>query len=1203
MLRTHERGKSFRLFRPPLLREVEERWINQDGVIGRWCVKVRASGWREGAPEFIPFSPPQPVSPVWERFQKANRRFAERLNSIGGAVGQVYDEASFDVVKEYLNSCAALLEEPCDPILALAHTVEVQSISGKTLGLIVLPTHPLRVAWHAAYDNLVLYARFQQELQAKQIREEFKALDGALFPACLPGLDGKSTFVFADTLGFHAVAMVLDTDKEPKAAVAQMARVLSGSEVADSAPTVGKQSADVLGREIHKYLKCHRNSQLLHVHALRPGDGMTIVRSLGYVERQEVSHSESVGEDDSAPRGPAFVLELYPSEEQEGVAGRFISATSEKRRSGAGTVAEEDHWMLETLSLDGGISLPRLRWARRGGENPNTPAHVAAAFDTFDSRVVAVPESDLPSKRPLCAFGLLSFFERSYGGHPAPVWQSWIAPSMEGEKHPSDRTHTERLLRIHQAMQRAVVQSLGGHATQWPLLRTEISAEKEESLRVLHSLCDWVITVDRNAGIEYFDSPRDNREIYDAYVIDCVPEREDLGCLQLITSTSNLDEVRILLDGALNQMGLSQSLRNAEFLLWHLKALSGRLAIRLTGQVPTTSELIGLALVHANCREAAPNSESWTSLRNGFFIPVDDVIDLLPVANETDGPDDERNVRADLIHVSTAPNGRLVFRFVEVKYRRHLRAARNPNDLDQIASQTQTMRKRWEQWYLDETPSAIRAIRRGKLARILHFYADKAKRHYLSDDSYNLLSTEIDKLVSAGGSYSPGSMDRSDRGLVFCPEYGGKDPLEISPADWATRIYLFGPGRLPDSDFRLSSTSPPDDNAVDGPSTEEEPSPKRQEVPEENPPAEEPLRDNTPGVQDQNNEPETFSGVHLGTDILTNSPVNWHPSIQGNPHLMLVGLPGMGKTTCLINICGQLLKQGIRPIVFSYHQDIDEKLQKTLGSIRYIDFNGLGFNPLQVQDRQSRLGYLDVAGAIRDIFSAIFPELGDLQGEHVRQALKQSYVEAGWDSPEHTELKEPDFRRFYEILRSNPKPDRGMQTLIARLQELADYGFFDIGEQRGSLWESREIAVIRVHTTQNETLQRAFASLVFYSLYKEMFRRGPQTALTHAIIFDEAHRASRLKLIPTMAKECRKYGITLILASQEARDFHVSLFSAIANYLVLRLTDVDAKALARNVSSSDQERSIIDRLKQIDRFRALYFCEGRKRPALVALSE
>jgi DNA phosphorothioation-dependent restriction protein DptH len=1210
VLRSVETGKSFRVYRPPLIREAEEQWIDQEGAIGRWRVKVRTSGWRAGPLEFVPFIPPQSDSAACDRTVRASRRFGERLTGNGGAVGQIYDENDFDTVREYLNSWAALLEEVTDPGLSLAHTVEVQSISGKTLGLIVLPTHPLRVAWHAAYDNLVLYARFEQDVQSKEIRQEFKALDGTLFPAYLPGLDGKSTFVFADSLGFHAVAMVLDSDKEPKAAVAQMVKVLGESETADSAPTAGKQSADILGKEIHKYLKCHRSSQLLHIHALRPGDGMTIARSLGYVEREESKRAEEVvKDDDSVSHGPAFVLELYPSDEQQGVAGRFISSTSEKRRSGAGTVGEEDHWMLETLSLEGGISLPRLRWARRSVENPDTPAHVAAAFDTFDSRVVVVPESELPSKRPLSAFGLLAFFERSYATKPSPMWRSWIAPTVEGEKHPSDRTHSERLLRINESLQRAVVRSLGGSAADWPLLRTEIPAEKEDSLRVLHSLCDWVITVDRNAGIEYFDSPRENEEIYDAYVIDCVPEREDLGCLQLITSTSNLDEVRTLLDGALSQMGLSQSLRNAEFLLWHLKALSGRLAIRLTGQVPTTSELIALALLHANCRESDKSSDSWTSLRAGFFIPVDDIIDLVPAVKEVRESEDEQNIRPDLIYVSMTSNGRLVFRFVEVKYRRHLRAARSPQDLDRIAAQTQAMRKRWEHWYFDEIPSGIRALRRAKLARILRFYADKARRHYLDEDCYQAFSSEIDKLVVAGGSYSLGSIARPDRGFVFCPEYNNATPLEISPVDWLTRIYLFGPGRLPNSDFRIASIAQPEEKAQQ---LSNSLSSNSEQLPDKGGAVgeivEPPVRDIGQAIQNSEQEHQTAPvstplEVHLGTDMLTNSSVRWQPSIRGNPHLMMVGLPGMGKTTCLINICKQLLKQGIRPIIFSYHQDIDEKLQNSLGDIRYIDFNGLGFNPLQVLDRQSRLAYLDVAGAVRDIFSAIFPELGDLQGESIRQALKDSYLEAGWDNPAREDLKEPDFRRFYEILRSKPKADRSLQTLLARLEELADYGFFDVGERRGSLWDSRDIAVIRVHTTQNEILQRAFASLVFYSLYKEMFRRGPQDRLTHAIIFDEAHRASRLKLIPTMAKECRKYGIALVLASQEARDFHVSLYSAIANYLVLRLTDVDAKALARNVSSSDQERSIVDRVKQMDRFRALYFCEGKKKPAYVALAE
>ena len=107
----------------------------------------------------------------------------------------------------------------------------------------------------------------------------------------------------------------------------------------------------------------------------------------------------------------------------------------------------------------------------------------------------------------------------------------------------------------------------------------------------------------------------------------------------------------------------------------------------------------------------------------------------------------------------------------------------------------------------------------------------------------------------------------------------------------------------------------------------------------------------------------------------------------------------MGKTTCLLNLCTQMLASGIRPIVFSYHQDIDERLECLVDSVRFIDFRGLGFNPLQVMDRESRMAYLDVAGALRDIFVAIYPELGDIQAERIRRAIKDSFIEAGWNDP------------------------------------------------------------------------------------------------------------------------------------------------------------------------------------------------------------
>ena len=279
------RRSYFRVYRPPLVKEAEEEWHSAEGVIGRWRVKVRISGERVGRPEFVPFDRPVGVDQqVWDRAQRASSRMAERFGGFGG-VGQVYDDrvpAFKTTIAEYIRSWIALLRAG-DPDLALAHTIEVQSQSGEVIGLVVLPSHPLRMAWHAAYDNLVLHTRFDEKLKPADIRKEMAALDGAVFPAFLPGFAPGRSFIFADTLGFHAVGMVTDTDPEPKGTLAILHRALvtRDAEASGGAPTVGLRSADVLGNEICKYLEAHEAVRVMHVHALRAGDGKTVVRALG----------------------------------------------------------------------------------------------------------------------------------------------------------------------------------------------------------------------------------------------------------------------------------------------------------------------------------------------------------------------------------------------------------------------------------------------------------------------------------------------------------------------------------------------------------------------------------------------------------------------------------------------------------------------------------------------------------------------------------------------------------------------------------------------------------------------------------------------------------------------------------------------------------------------------------------------------------
>lgn len=92
--------------------------------------------------------------------------------------------------------------------------------------------------------------------------------------------------------------------------------------------------------------------------------------------------------------------------------------------------------------------------------------------------------------------------------------------------------------------------------------------------------------------------------------------------------------------------------------------------------------------------------------------------------------------------------------------------------------------------------------------------------------------------------------------------------------------------------------------------------------------------------------------IVLGTDTFCDAVVEWQVTSKANPHLMVVGLPSMVKTEALLNICEQL-----------------------------------GFNPMHVE-QQLPHAHIDNAKMLRDIFAAMFPDLGDEQLEKIRSAIR-----------------------------------------------------------------------------------------------------------------------------------------------------------------------------------------------------------------------
>lgn len=1207
--------RGFRVERPGLLRKIEEDWTRR-AAAGRWRATCRPDGSWLGHLEFVPLAQSSCGDAAWSRLQADSKRFCEDCMKAGGVLSRLYlhGHSSANVVGDFLNAWQAVLEIG-PATLALANTLEVRTLGGQTVGLVVLPFHPLRVAWQCSYDTLAVHLKLEEQQTVRKVRTALKWLDGANVPFVLPGLRDGETFLFSDTVGLAGSLMVSSADPEPKAASALMAACYTGDS-AKLVPTLSQGSGDALAREIVHYLDTHTATMLLQVHALRPGDAATVVRALGTALKAPPEFSGEVepGEEESRLRPVAVRLDLHPSAEQQSVAGRHLTRLTQRRRIGSAAPPPEDAWVLGSMPVGGDRSMPRLRWARRAPGGPESAAHLALAFDMFHSGVVTREEAH--PKLPLLAYGLVPHLVREFRfENGQPQWRLSLPEEHDGVKlAPGKGVVTDRLVKLQTAILKATAAYLG-KVGGWPELLTAPNAENVDLLHRLHQLCDWVVTVDRNAGIEYYDSPRDAAAIFDAYVIDAVPERDDLGCQQLITSTAHFEEVRSLLDRTLSLMGLSASAKNCADLLNELKGLSGRLAMRLASGAARNlsagnvgAELIALALVRRQCQRKSSADEScWLDLNRGFFVPLDDVRDLVPVPEWNDELEEQDETapeitatRADLLYVEIPKGrGRIGLRFVEVKYRRHLSQARSPELADRISSQVAATWQRWMSCFFEEKVSETeRTLRAARLGRVLRFYADKAYRHHLGDESYERFIKELILYLGSPVDYMPIIPAAPDRGFIFCPDFLSPNgqPEKIGESlDGQCTIWLFGP----DAMFASTTVEPPSTSAAaesvpaagtvppvtPAPHPEPAPGVEQSVSKEAAPPPGTPL----PSAA----QPSSGAAIRLG-ESKSGEEVLWTASIRSNPHLMIVGLPGMGKTTCLISLCAQLQRSGITPIVFSYHDDIDERMAALFPDAVAHDCTRLGFNPMRVS-QPGPLAHIESAGQMRDIFHAINSDLGDLQLEQLRSALKKSYEEAGWGS-EGTQPPPPPFRRFVEILRESGGKDQRTLTLLVRLTELDDFRFFDVSDDQTSLLSVSRPQLVRIHSVSNEAMQRACAGFILYRIYQDMFARGRPERLTHAIVFDEAHRAGRLKLLPTMAKECRKYGLALMVASQGARDFDPSLFAAIGSYLVLRVTDNDARIMSKNAAGSDLQRTIADRLKALPKYEGLFFSEHQSRP-------
>ena len=78
------------------------------------------------------------------------------------------------------------------------------------------------------------------------------------------------------------------------------------------------------------------------------------------------------------------------------------------------------------------------------------------------------------------------------------------------------------------------------------------------------------------------------------------------------------------------------------------------------------------------------------------------------------------------------------------------------------------------------------------------------------------------------------------------------------------------------------------------------------------------------------------------------------------------------------------------------------------------------------------------------------------------------------------------------------------------------------------------------------------ASFILRKVYREMFKWPQDHSMKLAVVLDEAHRMAKDVTLPKLMKEGRKYGLSVIVASQNADDFHKDILGNAGTKIVFR---------------------------------------------------
>ncbi|MEV7706917.1 ATP-binding protein [Mesorhizobium sp. B2-3-3] len=477
-------------------------------------------------------------------------------------------------------------------------------LGGRDTVLLISPTHPLRALWLATWSALGRdwAARLVGEDKRRVIaaRDSFlQALSPLGFPFAVPRQDGR-LMTAADNLTPYWAAYLPSETADPRGLLGRLTTALHLPAAGPRA--AGALSGTAIADRIERYLRLHPYVRTLVMNVVNAGRAEIVADALLELQRR------------TSTRDLTYDIRLCVSDPEAPESGAALGELISTQSQFTSTAAEA------FLHAAEGTRSAKLVYSVRSVEEFSEPgaefdAHLTVLIDAFGGEQHgSVIRHDI-AHAPV--HGLVQPTSSTYEENEQQiVWRTMprhgtALPAEDAEDIATLLSRLPGLL----AGAAANVATAGQAPRHVPCTVLSLDNTDRALLYQAHQVSDWVVTIDRTLGLEYFDhaGQHDRPE----YVIDYAPSLDSGLGHQIMVSSNSVDELRTLLGPTAQQHGLDVEQRHLNTFFEQLRLLSGNLAFKLASTAPTQrTEVLGLALARLYL-------DYQDALRNQIVVPLD----------------------------------------------------------------------------------------------------------------------------------------------------------------------------------------------------------------------------------------------------------------------------------------------------------------------------------------------------------------------------------------------------------------------------------------------------------------------------------------------------------------------------------------------------------------------------------------------------